>query len=199
MIVAGAYAYVQLSDYLDIVGNPMLNAPAIVLIVFGVITFIIAAIGCIGACKESSCLLFTFAIIIGILLVAEIAAGIAAFVYKESIEEWFNKEAPALMEQYKEGNKRAATDAWDFVQTKLECCGLSGPDDWLDKTKSPKQDKIPRSCGNFNASCTSKVVKFVQEQIVVIGGVGVGFGIIELFGIILACCVGCNVKRGTMA
>lgn len=59
LIVAGVYAYIELRTYLDLFGNEALNAPAIVLIAFGCITFIIAAIGCIGACKESSCLLLT--------------------------------------------------------------------------------------------------------------------------------------------
>ena len=59
MIAAGAYAYATLSKYLDFFGNEKVNAPAIVLIVFGAITFLIAALGCIGACKESACVLFT--------------------------------------------------------------------------------------------------------------------------------------------
>ena len=59
LVAVGIYAYITLRDYLNILGDARINAPAIVLIVFGVITFIIAALGCIGACKESPCLLFT--------------------------------------------------------------------------------------------------------------------------------------------
>ena len=59
-----------------------------------------------------------FAAIVGILLIAEIAAGIAAFVYRDSIEEQFNVNAPKLLRKYDKSNgNTAATDAWDFMQT----------------------------------------------------------------------------------
>ncbi|KAG9510319.1 Tetraspanin-6 [Fragariocoptes setiger] len=36
-----------------------------------------------------------------------------------------------------------ATRAWDTIQTNLQCCGLTGPDDW---TTYGKNGMIPRSC-----------------------------------------------------
>lgn len=62
LLVAGIYSYVALREYLDFLDNPNINIPGIVLIVLGCLTFIIAAIGCIGACKESPCLLFTVSV-----------------------------------------------------------------------------------------------------------------------------------------
>ena len=59
MLAAGIYAYIALSDYFDFLGQKNVNIPAYLLIGYGCLTVVIAAIGCIGACKESPCLLFT--------------------------------------------------------------------------------------------------------------------------------------------
>lgn len=196
LVAAGVYAYVALKSYLDIVGNPMINAPAIVIISFGCITFLIAAIGCIGACKESSCLLYTFAVIIGILLIAEIAAGAVAFHYRTQIEDLIRNNSVKLMASYNESVDNVAKDAWDTLQMELECCGVNSSADWTDLNIAPSQGgKIPSSCGTNTDGCLTKAIEFVENNIVVVGGVAIGFGVIEILGIILACCVGCNVNR----
>lgn len=59
LIITGTYAYIQLKDYTNFFGDVNINAPAMVMITFGVITFGIAAIGCVGAMKESPCFLYT--------------------------------------------------------------------------------------------------------------------------------------------
>lgn len=205
-IAAGVYVYVALREYLDFLGNENVNAPAIVLIVFGCITFVIAAIGCIGACKESPCLLFTFAIIIAVLVIAELAAGITAFIYRGKVEEWIRMEAPVLMKQYNSSNSDDGVFAsWTVVQNQLECCGVNGASDWNNKTMAPANDAgIPNSCksedgATYDRGCVDAVKDFVEGNIYVVGGVGVAFAVIELMGIILACCVGCAARKGEYA
>jgi len=199
LVAVGIYAYITLRDYLNILGDARINAPAIVLIVFGVITFIIAALGCIGACKESPCLLFTFAAIVAVLLIAEIAAGIAAFVYRDQVQEFFDEKAPLLMKDYKEGDDSAITDSWDKVQSELKCCGYNGTSDWLSPTISPNQNTIPDSCGDATKGCKDQLIEIVKDNIYIVAGAGVAFGVIELLGIVLACCVGCQARKGTDA
>jgi len=202
LIAVGIYAYITLSDYLNILGDAKINAPAIVLIVFGVITFIVAAMGCFGACKESPCMLFTFAAIICILLIAEIGAGVAAYVFKDNVESFFDDNSSKVLALYNETADAAATKSWDKVQEELECCGYNGPTDWEDITLAPLQNqKIPASCptGVNVTGCKQKIIDEVKANILVVGGAGVAFGVIELLGVILACCVGCQARKGESA
>ncbi|XP_067929170.1 leukocyte surface antigen CD53-like [Watersipora subatra] len=200
LIAGGIYAVIKLRDYLNILGNNSGNAVAILIIVFGVITFIIAAIGCLGACKESPCLLFTFAVIIAILLIAEIGVGIAAVVYKDQVEELFIEGSLELMKGYDESDdESAAKEAWDFVQDDLGCCGANSSENWKSDTFSPKQQDYPKSCGDAptdRPSCDKKVREFIESNLLIIGAVTIAFGLIELLGVVFACCVGCNIKRG---
>jgi len=200
LVAVGIYAYITLRDYLNILGDSSINAPAIVLIVFGVITFIIAALGCFGACKESPCLLFTFAVIIAMLLIAEIGAGIAAFVFRGEVEGFFDGKKDELLMQYKEGDDSAITDSWDKVHEQLECCGYNGPTDWADSNLAPEQaPKVPDSCKEYTQGCKDALIETVKDNIYIVGGAGIAFGVIELLGIVLACCVGCQARKGTEA
>lgn len=200
LVAVGIYAYITLSDYLNILGDSKINAPAIVLIVFGVITFIVAALGCFGACKESPCLLFTFAVIIAMLLIAEIGAGIAAFVYKDEVENFFDGKSDKLLMQYNEGDDSAITDSWDKVHEQLSCCGYNGASDWGNSTLAPEQaPKVPDSCKEYTVGCKDQLIAAVEDNIYIVAGAGVAFGVIELLGVVLACCVGCQARKGTEA
>lgn len=57
-MIVGTYAYIQLKDYKHFFGDINIYVPVIVLILFGCVTFAVAGIGCLGAFKERSCLLF---------------------------------------------------------------------------------------------------------------------------------------------
>jgi len=202
LVAVGIYAYITLSDYLNILGDSRINAPAIVLIVFGVITFIVAAMGCFGACKESPCLLFTFAAIICILLIAEIGAGAAAYVFKDNVESFFDENSSKVLALYDENADAAATTSWDKVQKELGCCGYNGSSDWQNTQLAPLQNgKIPDSCptGANVTGCKQQIIEGIKANIIVVGGAGVAFGVIELLGVILACCVGCQARKGESA
>lgn len=53
------------------------------------------------------------------LLIAEIGAGIAAFVFRGEVEGFFDGKKDELLMQYKEGDDSAITDSWDKVHEQL--------------------------------------------------------------------------------
>ena len=59
LIGLGAYVAIELHKYLDFFEVGVVNGPAIVLIVFGGITLIVAFFGCCGAYKENHCMIMT--------------------------------------------------------------------------------------------------------------------------------------------
>lgn len=189
LIASGAYVQINLKGYSDIIGGHF-SAAAIFLIVLGVLIFMIAAFGCCGAYKENYCCIMTFAVILIIICICELAAGIAGFVYKDKVDE----KVRNLMEETIKNGKANAD--WDKVQEEFKCCGVVNASDW---------NNIPSSCcpgsGNctianaYKIGCYTKLTDFVKDKIVVIGGIGLAFAFIQLIGILFACCLGRAVKK----
>lgn len=102
--------------------------PPIVLIVAGALVFLIASLGCYGAMKESPTLLMVYAVCLLIIVIVEVAVGIASWVMKSDMEMILN-------DSLKRSIIRSSNEdiiAWDNVQRKLMCCGVNGPADWID-------------------------------------------------------------------
>lgn len=131
-----------------------ITAPPIVLIVTGAVIFLVASLGCYGSIRESPRLLMLvrhinykafiyrtwyimfslpqYAFLLGIIFIVELATGIAACVYKGDLQVM-------LKGSLEKSIARSSADdlvAWDNVQQKLMCCGVTGPADWVDLSKN---------------------------------------------------------------
>lgn len=106
------------------------------LLVLSFVICFLGFLGCCGAWKESVCMLTAFAVVIGFLLILEIAIAIAGFIYKEKL--------PALIQEFlkKElGNSaNRSSPTMDNIQTMFGCCGVSGPADY--------EGNLPETCGS---------------------------------------------------
>ncbi|XP_015916768.1 tetraspanin-5 isoform X2 [Parasteatoda tepidariorum] len=103
--------------------------PAFVFIVCGVITFTIGFTGCVGALRENTCLLASYAIFLAILLLLEMTAGTLGFIFKDWIKNQATNGFQAFIVHYREDPDRQNLIDWIQEQW-LECCGIEGPKDW---------------------------------------------------------------------
>ncbi|XP_035211055.1 tetraspanin-5-like isoform X1 [Stegodyphus dumicola] len=103
--------------------------PAFVFIVSGVITFTIGFTGCVGALRENTCLLASYAIFLAILLLLEMTAGTLGFIFKDWIKNQATNGFQAFIVHYREDPDRQNLIDWIQEQW-LECCGIEGPKDW---------------------------------------------------------------------
>ncbi|CAI9546732.1 unnamed protein product [Staurois parvus] len=81
LIGLGIYVQIYLNKTLTISNVSTSGAP-IVLIVVGVVIFFISFFGCCGAVKENYCMVTTFAVLLGVIFLVEIAAAIAGYVFR---------------------------------------------------------------------------------------------------------------------
>eukprot|EP00064_Thunnus_orientalis_P015736 superscaffoldBa00002975_g15793 len=65
--------------------DPSASGAPIVLIGIGVVIFFIAFFGCCGAWKENYCMVTTFAILISLIIIVEIAAAIAGYIFRNKV------------------------------------------------------------------------------------------------------------------
>jgi CD63 antigen len=208
LIGFGAWSQVDAKDFLNFLGDNYVNTPIFLMIVGGVI-FVVAFMGCCGAWKESKCLIYTYAFFLAVILVAQIGAGIAAYMLKGELDTEVVKNMNAGMTNYnKSAEFDGVTHTWDIVQNELHCCGVENYTDWTrERSDIFPKGQVPDSCcvGGQVEGCgakpNSEVEKFEQgcyslfkakfiDNIAIVGGVALGVAAIELAIVLFACCLG---------
>ena len=74
----------------------------------GVVIFVVAFFGCCGAWHENTCMIYTYAAMLGLLLICEIGAGIAAFVLKGELKDVVAEKMVAGMKNYSKLNLKSS-------------------------------------------------------------------------------------------
>jgi len=140
LIIIGAVVQGFFSQYIEFFDNKY-ETPAIGIIILGVIIMIIAFFGCCGAKMENVCMLSTFAGLLGLLVVCEVAALITVAVLRAQVSSGVQANMAHTQDRY--GAQDAlVTRAWDTLQQEYECCGVHNSSDWLNSTYG----RIPDSC-----------------------------------------------------
>lgn len=215
LIIAGALVQTQFQTYFALLGSGI-NGAAILLIVVGCIVFVIGFFGCCGAYKENYCMVMTFAVLLGIIFLLEIAAGVTAYVMKGQVSNFLQKELDMQMMNYRFAGEvnNAVTLAWNKAQEEFQCCGVSGYKDWSRVNGSMGVNTPDSCCDTSKASmegcgqgqitvgdkiytrgCLDEFVKWFNDNIYIIGGVGIGLAFVQIVGIVLACCLARTIRK----
>jgi len=219
LIIAGAVVQTKFNNYFDFFGGSFSGA-AILLIVVGSIIFIIGFFGCCGAYKENYCMTMTFAVLLAIIFILEIAAGIAAYAMRAQARKFVSDALYTAVDKYGESNP-GIMHSWNQAQTDFECCGVKNYTDWIRSTEKPNganltAGALPDSCcrentegcgagmaKNYNSTvmwdadqgCLQGFEEWVMDNIYIVGGVGIGLAFVQIVGIILACCLARTIKK----
>ncbi|CAB0032852.1 unnamed protein product [Trichogramma brassicae] len=209
ILASGVAIRVNLSDYEQFKEMPVSVIPASLLITIGAIIFVIAFFGCCGALRESYCMIIMFALLLILLLIAQVSAGAYAFVkFKDSdLKEKFNQGLQKSYLQYFTGPTQIR-DGIDAMQGLVECCGYNGS---FDFPNLPKNDKhiIPGSCCRkygpgdvctidreiFPNSCKDNVYSLLMKYAVYLAALCISVAFIELIGVIFAFCLASSVRN----
>ncbi|CAF0747989.1 unnamed protein product [Adineta ricciae] len=151
---------------------------AVVLIVIGGILLAIGFLGCCGAVKGFRFLHLLYAIIIGGIILAEIAFVVVYIVYQSRFKAEFVTKLQESIVKYYVGtpiNNSTSSNplslSWDIVQFNLHCCGAMSKADYANTTSwnkiNPYQSNttlvVPFTCcplnttGNWNALPTNMI------------------------------------------
>jgi len=209
LIGFGAWSQIDAKDYLNFLGENYVNTPIFIIIV-GCIIFVIAFFGCCGAWKESSCLVYSYAVLLSVILIAQIGAGIAAYMLKSDLSGEVTKNMKAGMDNYEEPDFEGVTHTWDIMQQNLKCCGVETPADWHVRREDLfPAGEVPDSCckeghkkncgqdpavAKFDQGCFEIFESHFVDNIATIGGVALGVAIVEFLAVIFACCLGKRMR-----
>lgn len=203
LLIIGVLFKLSIDDYTEVIKNEEENlalAP-ILLIVIGSIIFVIAFFGCCGAIRESTCMLTTYAIVLLILFILQLAIGIYAFLqFKDDSKEFRNvltRELQHATQEYYTNN--GTREAMDLLQENLDCCGSTGPDDY-------NSDNLPLTCckghldpcrkgDSYEAGCANELFKFLKGSVKLIGIIAVSIAATELIAAIFALCLTSSIRN----
>ncbi|PAA76259.1 hypothetical protein BOX15_Mlig020731g3 [Macrostomum lignano] len=146
-----------------------LVAAAYVILVFGALSFLIGFCGCCGAIRESSCLLSIYAGAVSIVLIVEIAGGIAAGVFRAQIGTEMlptlkrleaTRYLPINLAVSNDSNPNAVFSSLvNYAQVSMSCCGVSSMSDitgvntlWTNSSRqyNGKTIVVPVTCCKMN-------------------------------------------------
>ncbi|XP_053231192.1 CD63 antigen [Podarcis raffonei] len=205
LIALGIYVQIELKHTL-VMTSASASGPPIVILAVGVIVFFISFFGCCGALKENYCMVTTFAVLLTLIFLVEIAAAIAGYIYKDEIKTVIDKEIRAEIAVYR--NNSEVKNLLDDMQQKYSCCGASNYTDWFNGTTP---SNIPSSCCKHNDTgckqnptvekinqegCVTKIEAWLRKHIIIVAGVALGIAFFELLGIIFACCLMKGIRSG---
>jgi hypothetical protein len=147
VFVTGVWGRVVEKNYLDVTGEPTITRTSLSVAVVGACASLLTLMGILGSVLYQSIwgrmVLSVYAFVLPFVIVAEVAAGVAAIQYRNSLESRTTIDTvKSLNSTYAEGNE-TSWNHWDQFQTDMECCGARNYTDYYDWFG---QNIVPRSC-----------------------------------------------------
>ncbi|CDW55483.1 CD63 antigen [Trichuris trichiura] len=199
LIVVGAVIQIKYSSYVNFLGDDSFLSAPIMFMVVGCIIAILGFFGCCGAIRENYCMTMTFAVLLGVIFILELAAGIASYVLRNDVEELLGERVKHGMENYNQTGSEGVTMAWDALQREFKCCGTNNYTDWY----HVKVGRVPKSCCHIPAEecspnskenddtnhmaeyihtegCIDGLKDWVVNNVAVVGGVACGVAVVQL-------------------
>ncbi|XP_051774005.1 tetraspanin-15 [Ctenopharyngodon idella] len=149
ILAIGIYAEVERQRYKTLDG--VFLAPAIILIVLGVIMFIVSFIGVLASLRDNLCLLKVFLYMLALCLVLELVGGIVALIFRTQTVDLLNKNIRKGMVNYYDDLD--FKNIMDFVQSTFKCCGGKEYSDWQVNMYHNCSAPGPLACGVPYACC----------------------------------------------
>jgi len=188
---AAIWIHVDAASFNEILTAQNVDAPTslfdfiYLVMVVGAVTCIIGFFGCYGAMKESKFFLIAFFVSMVCIFIAQVVGGILAFTNIPAAKDLALKS----MTQY--GSNPVLSDAWDSVQSLLDCCGVNGIDDWvvqLNSTSPQYYNESISTCPTQSADdigCLDAITKEGQ----ILGAIALAFLVVELLAITFSFCL----------
>ncbi|XP_068173691.1 tetraspanin-15 [Antennarius striatus] len=151
ILAIGIYAEVERQRYKTLEG--VFLAPAIILIVLGIVMFIVSLIGVLASLRDNLTLLKVFMYTLAICLILELLGGILALVFRNQTVELLNKNIRrGIVNYYDDLDFK---NIMDFVQKKFKCCGGQEYKDWSVNMYHNCSAPGPLACGVPYTCCVT--------------------------------------------
>jgi hypothetical protein len=226
VMIVGAWAKGDSRQYFTIASDDSeYTQVSVLLIVVGLFVLIIGIVGAVGALFASKAfgrvILIIYAIGLGLLVVCEIAGGIAAAVARNTLENVFRDSANTTFQNYNNSDDTSERDTWNQFQKDFRCCGVENYTDYesifqnksvpVSCCNSEKIEKESANCtaltrdvyaGNnadflYQQGCADALIDAIDHNLGAIAGSAIFLALIQIVGIVMACFVAVFRKEKT--
>lgn len=205
LILVGTTIQTVFGDFKEFIDDYFFSPPTL-LVAVGCILMIVATFGCFGALRESTLLINIYGLLLLLIFVLEIGAAIAAFALEGKIKAMLMRTMNDSIYMYKTNNNVAA--AVDFMQEGLQCCGVSGIEDWENILESNQNDTtVPVSCcpdyktGSescefpYMNGCYPRMVYIIYQSAMLIATGASTVAFVQLLGVVCAFMLAKTIRR----
>lgn len=145
-----------------IIDSRNLNAARLLLIISGIMSVFVSFIGLYGSLAKDRCFLSAYCLLMGIILLLEIAAAAVLMSYRSDAKEKLFIGLNRTVEAINKNQDKVALNVMNTIQTFFKCCGVEKASDYLDLTNmtsceapdSKKDHRIYYQTGCYNAIST---------------------------------------------
>ncbi|MED6290317.1 hypothetical protein CHARACLAT_011896 [Characodon lateralis] len=209
LIVVGVIVQVSLHKTF-LIRDASASAAPIFIIGVGVLIFFIAFFGCCGAWKENYCMVTTFAVLLSLIILAEIAAAVLGYVYRNKLSVIVQDSLNEMISNY-QNSTTEFRDAVDKLQEGWKCCGVNSSLDWkgfsIDGNTVPDSCcvNVTKGCGKgtmtdarkvHQQGCHDVLEAFLKKNIqwVIVAALVIAF--LQILGIVFSCLLMRSIRSG---
>ncbi|KAM6391023.1 tetraspanin-15 isoform 1-T1 [Pluvialis apricaria] len=160
VLAVGIYAEVERQKYKTL--ESAFLAPAIILILLGIIMFLVSALGVVASLRDNLCLLQTFMYILGICLLIELTGGVVALIFRNQTINFLNDNIRRGIENYYDDLD--FKNIMDSVQKRFKCCGGEDYRDWTQNVYHNCAAPGPLACGVPYTCCVTNKTDIVNTM-----------------------------------
>ena len=158
--------------------------------------------------------MYTFGTLVALILIVEIGCTVTIFLFKDDVWSEVNNQLITGLEKYGNGDNKGMTDSWNKLQTGMKCCGVKDYNDWRQVESFNASSSVPDSCcmaenmeercglGQitaptkiYTAGCLTQLGSLIKDNLVIVGIAGAAVVVLQLIGVIVACCLGRRMKE----
>lgn len=163
-----------------------------ILIGAGALMMVVGFLGCCGAIQESPCMLGLFFFFLLIIFAVEVAAGIWGFSNQSKVVDDISTFYVQTYNNFKNTGDERLKETLKVIQNGLNCCGPTGVADDVAKDTCPSGSTLQEF---ITKSCPEAIEEVFDSKLHVIGGVGLGIGVIMIFGMIFSMLLCCAIRK----
>ncbi|RZF46086.1 hypothetical protein LSTR_LSTR004799 [Laodelphax striatellus] len=212
VLCVGIWSIMYKHGYVCLLTTVTYPLTSYVLVVAGALVPLVTVLGCFGNCNENRCLILLYTFMLLLIFLLEAMVGVLSYVYQDQVHIELNSSLNnTFLQSYRMNSEK--TNAIDRMQQQLKCCGAERFEDWKKsawlKNDTRTSNLVPDSCcktpspgcgrrdhpSNIHYSgCQTRFAGELQEHLIIIGAVGLGICVIQIFGMIISCCLYIKLK-----
>lgn len=209
LIVVGVLVQLSLHQTVMISDASASGAP-ILIIALGVIIFLIAFFGCCGAWKENFCMVTMFAVLMSLIIIAQVVAAVLGYIYRGKVTDVVHDSLTDMISKYNSSTPEFR-DGVDALQHNLKCCGINNSADW--RIYTSEENTVPDSCcitetvgcgqGTmtdatkvYQTGCQEALETLLKDNIQWVIVAALVIAAFEILGVVFACLLMKGIRSG---